>query len=165
MAIEIERKYLLKNNDWQTHVYQKTHYKQAYLANTKQSSVRIRIAGNKANINIKSMTLGIQRLEYEYPMPVQDANELLEQLCQKPVIEKTRHLVKYDYKIWEIDVFEGENKGLIMAEIELNHVAEKFKLPAWIGAEVSQYVRYYNVNLIQYPYQQWTKNEKMGLTK
>lgn len=171
MAVEIERKFLVISKAWREHVVRETVFRQGYLTETNQhdatktsqkSSVRVRIEGEQANLNIKSMTLGVQRLEYEYPIPLIDANELLDQLCDKPLIEKTRYYVPHADHLWEIDVFIGDNTGLVVAEIELQHADETFIKPAWLGCEVSQHSRYYNVCLTHYPYQQWTVLEKQG---
>ena len=155
MGIEIERKFLLKNDDWISQVSTSTYFKQGYLSGSEKSSVRVRIEGDKSNINIKSMTLSITRQEYEYGIPLVDAEKLLLELCEQPLIEKTRHIVNYEGYKWEVDVFEGENKGLIVAEIELKDEKEVFPLPEWIGEEVSDQIKYYNVNLIKHPYSQW----------
>jgi adenylate cyclase len=109
----------------------------------------------KAYLNIKSAALGISRLEFEYPLPVRDVEQILDKLCLRPLIEKTRHLVLYAGHRWEIDVFEGENAGLIVAEIELNDPDEAFELPDWVGKEVSHDPRYYNVCLVKDPYKNW----------
>lgn len=182
MGIEIERKFLIKNDSWKSLVSKSTTFKQGYLVSGDnsngqnldgqylegqnlegqnldqgKSSVRIRIEGESANINIKSMTLSITRQEYEYPIPLGDALKMLDELCELPLVEKTRHIVKYDSHKWEIDVFSGANEGLVVAEIELNNEAEKFSIPSWIGKEVSDEVKYYNVNLIHNPYSNWNK--------
>ena len=160
MAIEIERKYLLKNDDWRELVSKSTYFKQGYLNETDnkencKSSIRVRIEGDNANINIKSMTLSITRQEYEYAIPLEDAEKMLDELCIQPLIEKTRHIVYYDEHKWEIDVFEGDNQGLIVAEIELVNEDEKFNMPSWIGEEVSEQEKYYNVCLVKNPYSNW----------
>lgn len=155
MAIEIERKFTIKNNDWQSAVFKKEYYCQGYMVSTEPASVRVRITGDQANLNIKSATLGIQRQEYEYPIPLADAKELLNDLCTKPLIEKTRHFVVVDGKTWEIDVFHGDNDGLIVAEIELEHTDEIFTLPSWADQDVSDDVRYYNVKLVAHPFKNW----------
>lgn len=164
MALEIEKKFLLSNNDWYDLIDSSTYFKQGYLNgaensnNDLKSSVRIRIEGNKANINIKSMTLSITRQEYEYSIPLDDAEKMLEELCNQPLIEKTRHIVKYKGHKWEIDVFEGDNKGLIVAEIELKSEDEKFDIPSWIAEEVSSQEKYYNVCLVKNPYSKWNNS-------
>jgi len=157
MATEIERKFLLLNEDWRDIVKSDTQIVQAYLANNEFSSTRIRIQGDKANINIKSATLGISRTEFEYTIPVVDAQLMIDNLCVKPVIEKTRYIVKHIQHIWEIDVFSGDNEGLIVAEIELSSPDEAFEKPSWLGKEVSNDGRYYNVCLVKKPYKTWSR--------
>ncbi len=156
MAIEIERKFRVINNDWKNSILKKNEFRQGYLGTDALSSTRIRIANESAFLNIKSATLGIFRNEYEYAIPLADATEILENLAHKPLIEKTRYYVEHQGHTWEIDVFEGDNKGLIVAEIELNHENENFALPCWIGEEVSDDKRYYNVCLVTHPYKDWT---------
>lgn len=155
MAIEIERKFLLKDDSWRQAADAGCLYKQGYLLGAKQASVRVRIEGDKAFLNIKSATLGIFRHEYEYPIPMQDAEEILTNLCEKPLIEKTRYHVRYGEHDWEIDVFAGENSGLIVAEIELESEDSPFEKPAWLGVEVSGDPTYYNVSLVRHPYKDW----------
>ena len=155
MATEIEHKFLLKNDDWRANVSHQTIYKQGYLSSHPTSSIRVRISDKQAWLNIKSATIGTQRSEYEYEIPLSDAQEILENLCLKPVIEKTRYFVNHENHVWEIDEFDGENAGLIVAEIELNSLDEFFAKPDWLGAEVTQDVRYYNNNLAKNPYSQW----------
>lgn len=162
MALEIEHKFLVVSEEWRSQVFESKIIRQGYLSNNPQASVRVRIEGQEANINIKGMTLGIQRLEYEYPIPFAQANELLDKLCTKPLIDKTRHLVEFAGKRWEIDEFTGENEGLIVAELELKQVGEIFEKPAWAGEEVSGIVRYYNVSLQKYPFSDWTEAERQG---
>jgi len=156
MGIEIERKFLLKNENWKQTVSSSARIKQGYLAGSDKSSVRIRIEGDKANINIKSMTLAITRQEYEYSIPMADAEKLLQDLCEQPQIEKIRYIVEHEDHKWEIDVFAGDNNGLIVAEIELQNENEIFAIPEWIGDEVSEQLKYYNVNLIKYPFSSWS---------
>jgi adenylate cyclase len=155
MAIEIERKFLLRNESWRAYVSHSVIYKQGYLSSQATSSIRVRISDKQAWLNIKSATIGTQRAEYEYEIPLADANEILANLCLRPVIEKTRHFVTHDNHLWEIDEFDGENSGLIVAEIELQSVDEFFVKPDWLGDEVTQDVRYYNNNLAREPYSQW----------
>ena len=155
MATEIERKFLILNQDWQEYTKSELHIVQGYLATNEFSSTRIRIQNDKANINIKSATLGITRTEFEYSIPVDDARLILEDLCIKPVIEKTRFTVEHMGHTWEIDVFSGDNEGLIVAEIELSSPDEAFEKPSWIGEEVSNDARYYNACLVNNPYKTW----------
>lgn len=157
MGIEIERKFLLKNDHWRDPADAGTAYQQAYLIGSKTASVRVRIEGEQAYLNIKGATLGITRQEYEYPIPMDDARELLDGLCQQPSIEKTRYHVIHAKHEWEIDVFKGDNAGLVVAEIELANETEAFARPDWLGEEVSDDPRYYNVSLVKNPYKNWKK--------
>lgn len=155
MAVEIERKFTLKNDNWRKDVQRSQRYVQGYLAGNDRSSIRVRIAGDKANLNIKSATLGIFRQEYEYDIPLSDAEEMIETLCEKPVIDKVRHFVSFAGKTWEIDEFSGENQGLIVAEVELDSENEQITLPEWVDEDVSHDTRYYNVCLVKNPYKNW----------
>ncbi len=155
MATEIERKFLLKSEAWREAADGGTRFRQGYLIGAERASVRVRIEGAAANINIKSATLGVQRQEFEYPIPLADAEELLDTLCEQPQIEKIRYHVPYGEHLWEIDVFEGDNAGLVVAEIELGDESEAFALPDWAGEEVSHDTRYYNVCLVKHPYSEW----------
>ena len=155
MGIEIERKFLIINDAWRKDADNGIHMTQAYMGSNEKSSIRIRINGESANLNIKSKTLGIQRSEYEYPIPVEEAKEMLESLCVKPYIEKTRFHVLHESHQWEIDVFAGDNEGLIVAELELQSIDESFTLPGWVGDDVSDDPRYYNICLVSHPYKDW----------
>ena len=160
MATEIERKFLLVSDEWRALVRHSESFRQGYLNNSKRASVRVRIADGQATLNIKGMTIGVQRPEYEYDLPLQDASELLEQLCERPLIEKTRHFVEFGGKTWEIDEFHGDNQGLIVAEVELDAADETITLPTWAGKDVSHLPRYYNVSLTQHPFSQWSAEER-----
>jgi len=155
MGMEIEHKFLLTGDGWRAHIVRSERYKQGYLANNDRCSVRARIAGAQAWLNIKSATLGTTRTEFDYPIPVADAGQILESLCARPFIEKTRHFVEYAGHLWEIDVFEGDNAGLIVAEIELSAEGENFIRPDWVGKDVSDERRYYNSSLVAHPYKEW----------
>lgn len=155
MATEIERKFLLHDDSWRQHAAKTKRYRQGYLANNNNCSVRLRVAGETAHLNIKTAVLDIHRTEYEYAIPKTDAEEMLEQLCAGHLIDKTRYFVPYAGHTWEIDVFEGENDGLILAEIELSHRDESFQHPPWLGREVSDDPRYYNVYLAEHPFKTW----------
>ena len=155
MPIEIERKFLLANSDWRNEVIRSSRIRQGYLGKMDKASVRIRVQGDRANINVKSATLDIRRLEYEYEIPLDEAIEMLDQLCAKPQIDKTRFIVEHGSHVWEIDEFYGDNEGLLVAEVELGSEDEAYEKPAWLGEEVTQDPRYYNVNLIKQPYKQW----------
>lgn len=155
MGIEIERKFLLKDDSWRQQADAGTRYRQGYLIGAKLASVRVRLEGDKAFLNIKSMTLGVTRQEYQYPLPLDDAQAMLDSLCEKPLVEKTRYKIEHAGHEWEIDVFTGENAGLVVAEVELQSEQEPLSLPSWVGVEVSADPRYYNVNLVKHPYSKW----------
>lgn len=155
MATEIERKFLVISDDWRAAAKPGVRFRQGYLSGTGKASVRVRVEGQKANLNIKSATLGVRRSEFEYAIPVDEANQMLDELCTGGIVEKTRFLVPVGEHTWEVDVFEGANAGLIVAEIELEHEDETFEKPAWAGAEVSDDPRYYNVYLAEHPYTTW----------
>ena len=157
MAEEIERKFLTKSDDWRNEVFRQRLMRQGYLNDVGKSSVRVRVADEKAYLNIKSATLGIYRKEYEYEIPLSDANEILNELCDGPLVEKTRYYVKHGDHVWEVDVFTGDNEGLIVAEVELADQNESVELPDWCGEEVSGDTRYYNVCLAKNPYKNWSK--------
>jgi len=158
MAIEIERKFLLKNDSWK--IDEKgngivgTAFRQGYLK-TEGVTVRVRLEGERSKLTIKGKTVGMSRLEYEYDIPLADANEMLDKLCQKPIIEKTRYLRNEGELTWEIDIFEGENTGLMVAEVELASEDQIVPLSSWVGEEVTGDVRYYNSNLVNNPFTRW----------
>jgi adenylate cyclase len=155
MPREIERKFLVTNNAWRDSATAGTRYQQAYLASNPGCSIRVRITGDRAWLNLKSATLGVSRSEFEYEIPAADGREILERLSDGAVVVKTRYRVRHGEHDWEIDVFEGDNTGLIVAEIELASEDEPFDKPPWAGAEVSHDPRYYNVRLAQHPYRRW----------
>lgn len=155
MPIEIEHKFLLENESWREEVSHASEYQQGYLSSNPTSSIRVRISGTQAWINLKSATIGTYRQEYEYAIPVDDAKEIIENLCQKPLITKTRHFIIHQDHTWEIDEFHGDNQGLCVAEIELTQLDEIFEKPAWLGKEVTDDLRYYNNNLAKHPYSEW----------
>lgn len=155
MATEIERKFLVRDDSWRSSVDSSVEIRQGYLAGSEKSSIRVRVADDKANINIKSATLDVTRVEYEFKIPLTDALEMLDNLCEDPLIEKTRFHVQHGVHLWEVDVFGGENQGLVVAEIELGERDEEFDRPEWLGEEVSSDPRYYNVCLVKHPYKDW----------
>jgi adenylate cyclase len=135
--------------------------RQGYLVNGGPGSIRVRVAGDDAWLNIKSGGLTAVRHEFEYPIPVRDAEELLALLAVGPLVDKTRHFVPLaDGLEWEIDEFHGRNSGLIVAELELTREDQPFAKPRWIGAEVTHLARYYNVNLVDHPYDEWSDAER-----
>lgn len=155
MPIEIEHKFLVINDDWRQQVSHTAQYQQGYLSSDARNSIRVRVSDTQAWLNLKSATIGNYRQEYEYPIPLTDAIDILENLCKKPLIIKTRHFVQQGTHIWEIDEFHGENQGLIVAEIELSQLNEDFEKPAWVGQDVTSDLRYYNNNLAKFPYLEW----------
>jgi len=164
MAREIERKFLLNSDAWKALAHQETHFAQGYLndinAKGSKSSVRVRLEGDKANMNIKSLEIGLSRDEYEYEIPYDEGKKILETLAVGPVVEKVRYLVKFRRHTWEIDEFFGDNAGLTVAEVEMKSESEVVELPEWAGREVTNEVRFYNVSLSKHPYKNWTADEK-----
>lgn len=154
MALEIERKFLIDTNKLEE-LQNGYDIKQGYIQTKDETVVRVRIKGNGAFVTIKGGNIGATRLEYEYSVPVEDANEMLEKFCTKPIIHKTRYLILHKKHTWEIDVFHEENEGLIVAEVELESEDEVVELPEWIVKEVTEDARYYNSNLLENPYSQW----------
>lgn len=156
MGIEIERKFLVAGDAWRALSTRSTAMKQGYLSGEGgKASTRVRVEGGRANLNIKAAVVGSARAEYQYEIPLREAEEMLATLCVG-VLAKTRHYVAQDELTWEIDVFEGANAGLIVAEIELPDIAHAFRRPAWIGREVTDDRRYYNHHLALHPYSTWT---------
>jgi adenylate cyclase len=154
MAAEIERKYRVNGDTWRASG-EAVRITQGYLSQDPERTVRVRIAGERAWLTIKGRNQGITRSEYEYEVPLADARKLLE-LCLPGVIDKTRHRVSHAGHVWEVDVFHGENAGLVVAEVELADEADTPELPPWVGAEVSGDPRYFNSCLASVPYSKWT---------
>lgn len=152
MATEIERKFRVKEGAWRN--AKGTRYRQGYLNSAKERVVRVRTVNNKGYLTIKGLTVGASRLEFEYAIPRQDADRLLE-ICEKPLIEKTRFKVIEAGFVWEIDEFFGDNQGLIVAEVELQSEDQDFPKPGWVLEEVTGDPRYFNSNLIKKPYKMW----------
>ncbi len=153
MAKEIERKYLVKGQDWKQ-LASGTVYRQGYIATTGTQTVRIRVIDQQGYLTIKGANQGIIRSEFEYPIPVNDAEEILETLCDRPLIEKIRYKIPQDNLIWEVDEFLGDNAGLVIAEIELTDPQQKISLPPWIDRQVTD-PKYFNSNLVKHPYKDW----------
>lgn len=154
MGKEIERKFLLKGDAWRD-LAQGTMYRQGYLNSAKERTVRVRTVGDKAFLTIKGITVGATRAEYEYEIPFADCNALLDNLAEKPLIEKKRYKIKQGEFVWEIDEFFGDNKGLVVAEVELTSEDQAFPKPEWVGDEVTGDPRYFNSNLIKHPFTKW----------
>ena len=158
MALEIERKYLIDLEKIGT-LENRIRIKQGYLSTNKDAVVRVRVKNDKAYLTIKGSNSGIARLEYEYEIPLNEANEMLEELCQKPMIDKTRYLINHENHTWEVDIFYGDNEGLVVAEVELSSEDEHVNLPLWIKEEVSHDDRYFNSNLMKHPFKDWEENK------
>ncbi|HSJ43770.1 MAG TPA: CYTH domain-containing protein [Euzebyales bacterium] len=154
MGTEIERKFLVTDDSWRDQGTS-TVIRQGYLSTVMERTVRVRAAGDEGTLTIKGITVGATRTEFEYEIPVEDANTMLDELCEQPIIAKTRHVVEVDGTIWEIDEFGGVNEGLIVAEVELDSPDEEFTRPDWLGDEVTDDPRYFNANLIAHPYTEW----------
>lgn len=154
MAKEIERKFLVEGEDWRALAKGKL-YRQGYLNSAKERTVRVRTVGDKGFLTIKGITVGATRVEYEYEIPVGDSDAMLNDLAEKPIIEKKRYKIDFRGLTWEIDEFFGENAGLIVAEVELASEAQAFEKPSWAGREVTGDPRYFNSNLIAHPYSTW----------
>ncbi|MEW8401056.1 MAG: CYTH domain-containing protein [Candidatus Thiodiazotropha sp.] len=155
MALEIERKYLVINDKWRDSVIRESVMKQGYLASQPNATVRVRVSGSEARLTIKGRSRGIRRSEYEYPIPLQDAQELLDSHSAGALIEKVRYRVRCGDHVWDLDVFDGANRGLVIAEVELGSEDEAFQMPEWAGEEVSSDSRYYNASLVSHPYCDW----------
>ena len=152
MGTEIERKFKVKEGDWCKQKAAK--YRQGYLSTVKERTVRVRTVEDKGYLTIKGIAIGASRMEFEYEIPRQDADALLE-ICEKPLIEKNRYKIMHGGFVWEVDEFFGENQGLIVAEIELENEDQYFSKPDWVGKEVTGDSRYFNANLIKNPYSKW----------
>ncbi|MEM7135942.1 MAG: CYTH domain-containing protein [Myxococcota bacterium] len=154
MGQEIERKFLICDDGWRARATG-TRFRQGFLSTEPERTVRVRLAGAVGTLTIKGRTVGATRSEFEYEIPVHDAEFLLDNLCRRPLIEKVRYVTAVGPHTWEIDVFEGENDGLVVAEIELATEDEPFERPAWLGDEVTDDPRYFNANLVQMPFREW----------
>jgi adenylate cyclase len=169
MAVEIERKFLVTSDAWRAQATHALRMVQGYLIDADlvqaqtgtRCSLRVRIGGDQAWLNIKSANLGVARQEYEYPIPVVDGERMLRDFCNGSV-EKIRHYVDHAGFVYEVDEFLGDNAGLVVAELELDAVDQAFARPAWLGREVTERLRYYNLNLLKHPYSRWTAAERAG---
>ncbi|HET7931479.1 MAG TPA: CYTH domain-containing protein [Rhodanobacteraceae bacterium] len=166
MAVEIERKFLPASDAWRSAVTRSTRIVQGYLvgaealaAGQAKAAVRVRVAGEHAWLTVKAAVAGPARSEFEYPLPLADATAMLQTLCGD-VVEKVRHIVPLDGFEFEIDEFLGDNRGLVVIELELDEAAQAFPRPAWLGREVTDEVRYYNVNLARHAYVHWSDTER-----
>ncbi|MCF7985824.1 MAG: CYTH domain-containing protein [Thiohalocapsa sp.] len=155
MPTEIERKFLVTGESWRDAVVSEARLMQGYLTTDRSTTVRVRIKNDSAVLTIKGPSQGISRAEFEYPIPSDDAEQMLRDLAVSAPIEKTRYRVRCGAHVWDLDVFAGENAGLVMAEVELTDEDEAFDMPEWAGEEVSGDPRYYNSNLARNPYRHW----------
>lgn len=154
MGKEIERKFLVKNDDFKR-LAQGVSYRQGYLNSAKERTVRLREAGGQGFLTVKGPNRGASRDEYEYEIPLEDCRAMLDSLAEKPLIEKMRYSIPQGKHRWEVDEFLGANQGLVVAEIELDSADEKFHKPAWLGEEVTGDPKYFNSNLVKHPYSEW----------
>lgn len=154
MAKEIERKFLIAKDSWRE-LANGVAYRQGYLSTVKERTVRVRTIDDKGFLTIKGITIGATRAEYEYEVPADDANAMLDDLCETPIIEKNRYKIPFGGLIWEVDEFLGVNQGLIVAEVELTDEDQAFDRPEWIGEEVTGDPKYFNSNLIAKPFSTW----------
>jgi len=154
MGTEIERKFLMKDDSWRSLAKGKR-YRQGYLNSVKERVVRVRTIDDDGFLTVKGITKGATRAEFEYDIPAAEADAMLDDLCEKPLIEKNRYKIESGGFIWEVDEFFGENQGLTVAEVELESEDQRFEKPAWIGEEVTGDPKYFNSNLIQHPYTKW----------
>lgn len=155
MAIEIERKFLVKHDGWRARVESASRIRQGYLSTHTRLTLRVRVRDDEAFLTLKGASAGIARAEFEYPIPLADAEALLARFAEGALIDKRRHLVREQGWLWEVDEFFGDNHGLIVAEIELASVDQDFARPAWLGVEVSDDPRYFNARLARHPYCHW----------
>ncbi|WP_445360305.1 CYTH domain-containing protein [Microbulbifer sp. EKSA005] len=157
MAKEIERKFLVDKKAIASFTGGKR-IKQAYISTESKAVVRVRVIGDHAYLTLKGESKGITRTEFEYPIPFEDADEMIAELCDGPIIDKTRFIVEHEKHTWEIDIFHGDNDGLIIAEVEMQSESESVELPEWIDKEVTGDPRYYNSNLLYFPFKDWDKS-------
>ncbi|MBF0294316.1 MAG: CYTH domain-containing protein [Magnetococcales bacterium] len=154
MGKEIERRFLVRGDAWRS-LGVGIEYRQGFLSTVKERVVRVRIAGDRATLTIKGLAVDLARPEFEYPIPIEDARILLDTLCERPLIEKIRYRIDQGGLTWEVDEFQGENRGLIVAEVELTDARQAVELPPWVGQEVSEDSRYFNANLVHAPFSRW----------
>lgn len=159
MGTEIERKFLVRDDTWRAGSTG-VEFRQGYLTTDPERTVRVRLAGDRGYLTIKGQTRGATRSEFEYPIPASDAARLLDDLCLRPLVEKTRFAVRHGGHEWVLDEFHGDNAGLLLAEIELRDEAETFEVPSWAGREVTGDPRFYNANLVANPYGEWAASRE-----
>lgn len=152
--VEIERKFLVRSDEWREDAKGEPIF-QGYLNSAKERTVRVRISGDKAFLTIKGPKVNLTCPEFEYEIPVTEADQMLDELCEQPLLKKTRYKVLHDGKTWEVDKFHGDNEGLVVAEIELDSENETIKHPEWVGKEVTEDPKYFNSSLISKPFSTW----------
>ena len=162
MATEIERRFLLASDEWRSQATSERTLRQGYLVTEEQMSLRVRISADRAWMTLKGRSKGASRSEFEYPVPLADAEAMMEEFCDSRRIDKRRYEVPVGSHTFEIDVFEGRNAGLVIAEVELSHEAEAFARPDWLGPEVTDQSRYVNARLAVRPYDEWSDGERAG---
>ncbi len=162
MGVEIERKFLVETDHWRNDIRRSIEIEQGYLSIEPERTIRVRVQDDRAKLTIKGQARGLARLEFEYEIPTDDGEQILRQFCADRRLEKTRHEVLVEDHLWEVDVFEGVNEGLVVAEVELGRPDETFAEPDWLGEEVTGDVRYYNAQLVQRPYQSWARESTDG---
>ena len=160
MAIEIERKFLVRSAGWRQQVVTSHRITQGYLANTSSSSVRVRLSDGNGTLSVKAMTPGLSREEFEYEVPADEARQMLAVLCEGPRVEKVRHVVEVEGRRFEVDEFGGDNAGLVIAELELEDEADAVPQPAWLGEEVTRHPRYYSFRLSRHPFRGWPEADR-----
>jgi adenylate cyclase len=167
MGIEIERKFLVHSDRWQqwklANAVEGVLYRQGYVPTIDKRTVRIRVAGSQGYLTLKGPVQDCSRLEFEYPIPVDDAMQMLDHFCRSPLIEKFRYKVPDHGLIWEIDEFLGENAGLLLAEVELSDRQQAVTLPDWVAEEVSGDARYFNSYLVSCPFQTWSESQSLPI--
>jgi adenylate cyclase len=154
MGTEIERKFRVSGEAWRT-MAQATHYRPGYLSSVKERTVRVRRAGDEGALTIKGLSIGATRKEYEYEISPADADEMIDRLCEQPIVEKNRYRIPVGDVTWEVDEFLGINEGLVVAEVELQSENQSFDKPDWIGEEITGDPRYFNANLVARPFLTW----------
>jgi adenylate cyclase len=159
LALEIERKFLIHGLEWKSAATSCSFLRQGFISIGPEGVVRVRLIDDQGVLTIKGPARGTVRAEYEYEIPARDAAQMLEELCQRPLIEKTRYRVSFGGLLWEVDIFAGENEGLCVAEVELEEEGQQIELPPWVGSEVTGDPRYYNSSLVRNPFSRW-RSEK-----
>ncbi len=155
VALEIERRFLVRNDEWRRGADIGREICEGYLTGSSNSSVRIRIGADQPSITVEGAATGIIRQEFEYPVPATDAEQMIDQLCTGCMVRKCRYRLFFDLDLWEIDVYQGDNQGLVLAEIELRSAGQTILRPDWLGDEVSSDPRYFSVRLATTPWRRW----------